>query len=77
MAQYHIGLRCDGFGIALHSTSQFFLCSLIIVFGIIFYALGEFVITTIGGVVGEHIEDETLFDGLLHTIEMERMELAF
>ncbi|MNG31721.1 hypothetical protein D3C84_1175720 [compost metagenome] len=41
---------------------------------VFFHRLLNFVIAFIGRVVGQHVEDEALFYGLLHAVEVEWFE---
>ena len=48
--------------------------SMILVADVTGDGLLDLVIAAIGGVVGQHVEDEALLDGLLHRIQVEGLE---
>ena len=77
MCQHHLRLGFNGFGIALHIAAQQLLCAFIIIFRILLNALAQFIVAAISGIVGEHVQNEAFFNGLLHAVEVEGTEFSF
>ena len=75
--KHHFCFGLDGLGLSFHVAAQHLLGTLGFVFRIALDAFGEFVVTAVGGVVSEHVQNESFLDGLLHAVEVEGMELAF
>ena len=76
VVEHHLSLGLDGLGVAFHKAAQQSLCLLIVIFRVFLYALSQFVVASVGGVVGQHIQYKSLLDGLLHAVQMEGVEGA-
>ena len=76
VVEHHLGLGLDSVRFALNHLAQQFLCAGLVVFRVLVGVLHHLVETVVGGVVCDHIEDETLLYGLAHRVEVERAERA-
>jgi hypothetical protein len=71
-----LGLDVDRLLTAFHISPQLLLCLLAVKQSVLLDGLADLVVAAIGGVVGHHIEDEPLLNGLLHRIEVKWLEGA-
>ena len=71
MIYYNFRLFADSVFVAFDITAQLLLCSFFVECRVIFYFLDQFVIAGNRRVVAQHVQDETLLDGLLHGIAVE------
>ena len=71
------GLDADGNAVAFYKTAKSFLSALLVEERIVFNGLHQLVKAVIRGVVGQHIEDESLLNGLFHRVDVERAVFDF
>ena len=76
VVEHDLGFGLDGAGVVLDVGAQLFLGFGAIEYWVIGDGFLDFVVAAVGGVIGEHIEDEAFFNGLLHGVKMEWMKAA-
>ena len=76
MGQHDVRLCLNGLRLTFHRFAKQLLGFRVVVFRVVLYAFGQLVITSVGGVISQHIENKAFFYGLLHTVKVERMEFA-
>lgn len=74
--EHDLGLDVDRLLTAFHISPQLLLCLLAVKQWVLLDGLADLVVAAIGGVVGHHIEDEPLLNGLLQRIEVKWLEGA-
>ena len=67
------GFLGDVMGVEPHEAGESLGRLFLLHFGIFGRGAGEAVIGTVGGVVTQHVEDEAFFDGLPHSVLVERL----
>ena len=75
--KHHLCFGHDGLGLALNIAAKHLLGTIFIELRVILNALCEFVITSVGSIVDQHIKDESFLDGLFHAVKVERVEFPF
>ena len=73
---HHLGLLGDVVGVQAHEAGERLGGLLLLDLGVVLDRLDEAVVGLVGRVVGEHVEDEALLDGLAHGVEVEGDGLA-
>ena len=73
---HDFSLCLDSLRVALHGLTYLFLRLFVVIFRIFLDAFNNLVITLVGSIVGQHVKNKTFLDGLLHTVEVEGIELA-
>jgi len=68
---HHLGLLGDVVGVQAHVAGERLGGLLFLDLGVVLGRLDEAVVGPVGGVVGEHVEDEALLDSLAHAVEVE------
>ena len=69
-------LCLDSLRVALHGLTYLFLSLFVVVFRIFLDAFNDLVVTLVGGIVGQHVKNKAFLNGLLHTVEVEGIELT-
>ncbi|MNN33357.1 hypothetical protein D3C81_1471150 [compost metagenome] len=76
MLQHHLGFNVDGLLVAFDIGAELFLRFQRVKQRIVLNGLLNFVVAAVRGVVGQHIEDKALFNGLFHRVQVEGREAA-
>ena len=73
---HDFSLCLDSLRVALHGLTYLLLCFFVVIFRIFLDAFNDLVVALVGGIVGQHVKNKAFLDGLLHTVKVERIELA-
>ncbi|OQC00633.1 MAG: hypothetical protein BWX80_03412 [Candidatus Hydrogenedentes bacterium ADurb.Bin101] len=76
MLHYHLGLLGNVMGMQAHEPRQG-LCRFTLVYlRVVFDGFDQPVVTLVGRIIPEHVQDKPLINGLAHAVQVERLRLA-